>query len=118
VDSVLYSINGIIVSFVAYIALSWIVGESWFYEFVIATISSIIISLIAIETTKNTKINLASNMKLEGKEIITDIGAYIGKIIGIDKKAGTAIAQTPIGTRIPIKLERISSVGERVIVKQ
>jgi len=118
VDSVLYSINGIIVSFVAYIALSWIVGESWFYEFVITIISSIIISLIAIEITKNTKINLASNMKLEGKEIITEIGAYIGKIIGIDKKAGTAIAQTPIGTRIPIKLERISSVGERVIVKQ
>jgi hypothetical protein len=118
IDSGLYSLNGIIVSFVAYIALSWIVGEAWFYEFIITIIISIIVSLIGIEFAKRMKIKIAAKMKLEGKEIITDIGAYIGKIIGIDTKSGTAIAQTPVGTKIPIKLERISSVAERVIVKQ
>ncbi|MEM3369271.1 MAG: DUF373 family protein [Candidatus Micrarchaeia archaeon] len=118
IDTGLYSFNGIIVSFLSYLALSWIVGEAWFYEFLIAIILSIILTLLATEFARNLKIRVAAKIRLEGKEIITEIGAYIGKVIGIDKKAGTAIAQTPVGTKIPIKLERISSVGERVIVKQ
>ncbi len=118
IDTGLYSFNGIIVSFLSYLALSWIVGEAWFYEFLIAIILSIILTLLATEFARNMKIRVAAKIRLEGKEIITEIGAYIGKVIGIDKKAGTAIAQTPVGTKIPIKLERISSVGERVIVKQ
>ena len=118
VDTGQYTANGIIVSFLSYIALSWIIGDSWFYEFVIAIVTTIAISLLTIEATRKIKSSMAVKMKLEGKEVITDIGAYIGKIIGIDRKAGTAIAQTPIGTRIPLKLERISSVAERVIVKQ
>ncbi|MCX8202530.1 MAG: DUF373 family protein [Candidatus Micrarchaeota archaeon] len=118
IDTGLSSVNGIIVSLLAYLALSWVVGEAWFYEFLIAMFVSIILTLIATEFARSLKIRVAAKIRLEGKEIITDIGAYIGKIIGIDKRAGTAIAQTPIGTKIPIKLERISSVGERVIVKQ
>ncbi|MEM3455120.1 MAG: DUF373 family protein [Candidatus Micrarchaeia archaeon] len=118
IDSGLYSFNGIVVSLLSYLALSWIVGEAWFYEFLIAIIISIIVTLLATEFARTLKIRVAAKIRLEGKEIITEIGAYIGKVIGIDKKAGTAIAQTPIGTKIPIKLERISSVGERIIVKQ
>lgn len=118
VDSGSYIFNGIIVSIISYFALSWFVGEAWFYEFMVTIIISIILTLLASEFTRNMKINIASRMRLEGKEIVTDIGAYIGKIIGIDKRAGTAIAQTPVGTKIPIKLERISSVGDRVIVRQ
>ncbi|MEM3944978.1 MAG: DUF373 family protein [Candidatus Micrarchaeia archaeon] len=117
IDSGLYSFNGIVVSFLSYLALSWIVGEAWFYEFLIAIILSIIVTLLATEFARTLKIRVAAKIRLEGKEIITEIGAYIGKVIGIDKKAGTAIAQTPVGTKIPIKLERISSVGERIIVK-
>ncbi|MEM4589835.1 MAG: DUF373 family protein [Candidatus Micrarchaeia archaeon] len=117
IDSGLYSFNGIVVSFLSYLALSWIVGEAWFYEFLISIILSIILTLLATEFARTLKIRVAAKIRLEGKEIITEIGAYIGKVIGIDKKAGTAIAQTPIGTKVPIKLERISSVGERIIVK-
>ena len=117
-DTGQYTVNGIIVSFLSYIALSWVIGDSWFYEFVVAIVITIAISLLTIEAARKLKARMAVKMKLEGKEVITDIGAYIGKIIGIDRKSGTAIAQTPIGTRIPLKLERISSVAERVIVKQ
>ncbi len=118
VDTGQYTVNGLMVSFLSYIALSWVIGDSWFYEFMATIILTIAVSLLTIEIARKLKVKIAVKMKLEGKEVITDIGAYIGKIIGIDRKAETAIAQTPIGTRIPLKLERISSVAERVIVKQ
>lgn len=118
IDTGLYSVNGIIVSLITYLALSWFVGEAWFYEFLISIIVSIILTLVATEFAKNLKIGVAAKVKLEGKEIITEIGAYIGRAIGIDKRAGTMIAQTPVGTKIPIRLERISSVGEKIIVRQ
>jgi len=118
IDMGLYAVNGILVSYIAYLAAAWIVGDAWFSEFVVTTVVSIVIAAVAIEATRNLKTTTALAMKLEGKEAITEAGAYIGKIIGIDRKNGLAIAQTPIGSRIPLKLETIASVGERIIVKR
>jgi hypothetical protein len=118
IDMGLYAVNGILVSYIAYLAAAWIVGDAWFSEFVTTTVVSIVIAAVAIEATRNLKTTTALAMKLEGKEATTEAGAYIGKIIGIDRKNGLAIAQTPIGSRIPLKLETIMSIGERVIVKR
>ncbi|VVB73111.1 Uncharacterised protein [uncultured archaeon] len=118
IDMGLYAVNGILVSYIGYLAAAWIVGDAWFSEFVITTVVSIVVASIAIEAARNLKTTTALRMKLEGKEAITEAGAYVGKIIGIDRKNGLAIAQTPIGSRIPLKLEMITSVGERIIIKR
>jgi len=118
IDMALYAANGILVTYVGYIAVSWIIGSSWFSEFVVTTLAAIVIAFVAMEATRNLKTSTALAMKLEGKEATTEVGAYIGKIIGIDRKNGLAITQTPTGSRVPLKLETIASVGERVIVKR
>jgi hypothetical protein len=66
---------------------------------------------------KSVRANIAGSMKLENKEVLSQIGAYVGKIVGVDKKRGVLVVQTAFGQRINISLEDISGIGEKVFVK-
>ncbi len=117
-DIGLYATNSILLAFVGFMAVSWIVGDAWFSEFLLATFACLVIAVLAIEVSRILKTSVAGRMKLENKEVITDIGVYIGKIIGIDKKNGVVRVQTPIGSIVPLKMEEITNVGEKVIIRR
>jgi len=118
IDTGLYATNSILIAFVGFMATSWIVGDAWFSEFLSTTFVCLIVMATAIELAKVLKTSVAAKMKLENKEVVTEIGAYIGKIIGVDKKNGLVRVQTPIGSIVPLKMEVIANVGDRVVIRR
>lgn len=117
-NSGLAAVNNVLLAFVGYSAMSWIAGDAWFYQFLIATLVCIALAAGAIEAARALRVRLASSLKLENKEVITDIGAYVGRIVGVDKKKLQLFVQTPLGHKIPMRLDAIVNVADRVVVRR
>ena len=43
--------------------------------------------------------------------------AYLGKIMGVDAKESSMIYKSPLGQKLTLSLDDITSVGDRVLVK-
>jgi len=118
VDNGLYASNGILLSYVLYLGSAWIVGDATFADFIISTFMSLAIGLVITEVARLIKMSVAGKLRLENKEVVTEVGAYLGKVVGVDKKNNVMFLQTPLGHRLSMKLDKITEAGERVIVKQ
>ncbi|MEM4389648.1 MAG: DUF373 family protein [Candidatus Micrarchaeia archaeon] len=100
------------------VASDWVMADRYFSDFVTAVIISIVIAFISVEVTKRIRASVAASMRLENKEVLTEAGTYIGRIVGVDRKRGMLIVQTSLGQRLTYSLERIAGIGERVIVRR
>jgi len=99
------------------VASDWVLADAYFQEFVITIAASIILAFVSLEIMKQIRISIASSMKLENKEALSEIGAYIGKIIGVDRRKGQLIIQTAFGQRLTLALDAVVNVGEKVVVR-
>ncbi len=113
----LYAVSTLVLWLIFTVACDWVVADAYFSDFVLAIIGSVILSAVSIAVMKEVRANIASSMKLENKEVLNQIGAYIGKIVGVDKKRGVLVVQTAFGQRISISLENISNIGDKVFIR-
>ncbi|MEM2974523.1 MAG: DUF373 family protein, partial [Candidatus Micrarchaeia archaeon] len=118
IDNAIYASNGILLAYVCYIAAAWVVGEAAFTDFILATFIALIVGMLVMEGTRLLKMSVAGRMRLENKEVLTEAGAYIGKVVGVDKKNNVMFIQTPLGHRISVRLDEITDVGEKITVRR
>jgi putative membrane protein len=118
VDNALYATNGILLSYVCYTASAWIIGDAAFVDFIVSTFIALVIGLVAMEVDHRLKMSIAGKMRLENKEVLNAAGAYLGKVVGVDKKNNVMFLQTPLGHRISVKLDEIMEAEEKITVKR
>lgn len=102
------------------------VGSDWvlnlappyvsFSDFLITILLSLLGGYLVIELIRIVREEALGEMKLEGKELIENSGNYIGKIIGINLKAGYLIVQTPFERKLNVLLDDIIAIEDKVIV--
>lgn len=61
--------------------------------------------------------DLVVEMKIEGKEAISDHGVYLGKIVGVDAKKGKLIIQTILEKKYTLPISSIISIDEKVVLR-
>jgi sporulation protein YlmC with PRC-barrel domain len=66
---------------------------------------------------KAIKTDIVSRVKLENKELFSENGAYLGKVLGVDPRESAILYRSPLGQKLSVQFEDVSSVGERVMVK-
>jgi len=117
----LYAITTIIVWFVLSVASDWVLNiappYTSFQDFLLAIVASMAFGYIGILVMKNIKVSLVSKIKLESKELFSENGTYMGKIVGVDPKEATIIYRSPLGQKLFLSLEEVESVGDRVVAK-
>ncbi len=117
--SVSYStLNMILICVVIYSALTWVYGDIRFHQFLLASIGCVVFSLVFSEVLKKMKNDYVSKLRIENKEIINEVGAYIGKIVGVDKEKNLIFVETPLGTKIQIHFGSIIDIDEKVIIRE
>ncbi|MEM3030501.1 MAG: DUF373 family protein, partial [Candidatus Micrarchaeia archaeon] len=99
------------------VASDWVMADRFFSDFVAAITISVVIAFVGVEATKRIRASVAAGMRLENKEVLTEVGAYIGRAVGVDRRKGTLIVQTSLGQRLTYPLESIAGIGERVVVR-
>ncbi len=98
-------------------ASEWILGSVSFADFVITFFLSAIAMYLVSALSREFRRSFIAKLHLEGKEAYTEIGGFIGKVVGINKKAETFIIQTGTGQKIDLDLDHISGLGEKIIVR-
>ncbi|MEK6954189.1 MAG: DUF373 family protein [Candidatus Micrarchaeota archaeon] len=120
-----YKLPGFAVSFSAVVlfwmiannAAEWVIGNISFADFFYSLVLTIAIMYLVIYLAKQFKRNIISAMKLEGKEVYTEIGGFLGKITGVNRDSEALIVQTQKGQKIDFGFESIASIGDKLIIK-
>jgi len=117
----LYAITTIIMWFVLSMASDWVLNTTApyvsFADFLFAIVMSMIFGFFAIWAMKAIKTDIVSRVKLENKELFSENGAYLGKVLGVDPRESAILYRSPLGQKLSVQFEDVSSVGERVMVK-
>ena len=117
----LYAITTVIVWFTLSIAADWVLNVEppyvSFADFLLAIMASMLLGFVGIAVMKAIKSDVVSRMKLESKELFLENGTYLGKIMGVDPKEYSVIFRSPLGQKLSISFEDVTSVGDRVLAK-
>lgn len=113
----LYGIFVMIFWLLLSVASMWVLAEAYFSDFVEVALICVALTILSVRIVEWLKMKVALGMKLENKEVLTELGAYIGKTIGVDRKRGVFIVQTAYGQKVDFGFERITGVGDKVTVR-
>jgi putative membrane protein len=117
----LYAAAGALITIVIVLGSQWIVNISEPYvdfgTFLLSIVFSIVAGYFITRIVHWYRKELLKEMKLEGKEAVSDHGSYLGKIIGFDLKRDRLIIQSVFDKKFTLPLTSISSVDEKVVVK-
>jgi len=117
----MYTITAVIIWFVLSVASDWVLNIAppyvSFQDFLLVMVASMVFGVAGIFAMKEIKMSVVSRLKLENKEVFSENGAYLGKVMGVDPKEASVIFRSPLGQKMTLPLEDVTSVGERVMVK-
>ncbi|MBI5227774.1 DUF373 family protein [Candidatus Micrarchaeota archaeon] len=116
-----YSLVAGILTFLIIVGSRWVVNMSAPYvdfpTFLIAIALSIVAAHAATSGINYYRKRIILEMKIEGKEAISEHGTYIGRVVGVDVKKGNLIIQNLFDKRYAIAISSIHSVGDNVVMK-
>jgi hypothetical protein len=117
----LYSAAAGLSTFVVLVGSAWIVNISEPYVdfgmFLLCIAISLLAGYFVTSFVNWYRKEILVEMKIEGKEAISENGTYLGKIVGIDAKRAKLIIQTVFDKRYVLPLSAVSSVEENVILR-
>jgi putative membrane protein len=117
----LYSAAAGLSTLVVLVGSNWIVNMNEPYvdfgTFLFTIALSVVAGYAATSLINWYRKEVLMEMKIEGKEAISESGTYLGKIVGIDGRHGKIIIQTIFDKRYTIAMSAVSSVEENVVLK-
>ncbi|MBD3210827.1 DUF373 family protein [Candidatus Micrarchaeota archaeon] len=117
----LYTAAAGLATFVLLVGSSWIVNlyEPYvdFGTFLASIALSIFLGYFITSVISWYRKEILLDMKIEGKEAISERGAYLGKIVGVDAKKGRIVIQTLFEKKYTVPISAVSSVDDNVILK-
>jgi putative membrane protein len=117
----LYSTAATLSTFVMVVGSSWIVNLNEPYvdfgTFLLSIALALVVGYVVTSFINWYRQEILLEMKIEGKEAISEHGVYLGKIVGIDAKRGKLIIQTIFDKRYALSISAVSSIDENVVVR-
>ncbi len=115
-----YAISILLLFLVISSASDWILNTKppyvSFADFINVLLFAVFAAYISNMIVKKIKMNVISHMKIQGKEVNSEYGEYIGKVIGVDNQKELMIVQTPFGKKRNISLKEIREISDKISV--
>ncbi|MBD3397592.1 DUF373 family protein [Candidatus Micrarchaeota archaeon] len=108
-------------------ALVLSVGTQWvlnieppyvgFGDFLFVMVYVIVLGYLASTILEIIRKESLLKLKLDGKEVISDTGSFLGKVLGVDSKKEVIVVQSYLGRKFSLPFRHITSIGENVLVR-
>ncbi len=108
---------GIVGISLLYITSAWIIGQIYFWQLLAYAVITIGCGYAVSLLSSRFRILAIKRAKLSGKEVINDIGAYVGKIVSVQHKSGSITIKTDYGNTITYDIDRITGITDKVIIR-
>ncbi len=116
-----YTVAAFLATLVVYVGCMWIANTSQPYVDFGMFLGTIAIALVlgyfASWTIDWYRRQVLVEMKIEGKEVISENGTYLGKVVGVDARKGKLIIQTIFDKKFMMPISSVNSVEESVVLK-
>jgi putative membrane protein len=99
-----------------YFVAAWIAGQLYFGQFLFYSAIALVLGYVISQFSISLRRKAIKRSKIRNKNVINDIGAYIGKVVQIDAKGGFIFVKTDYGSIIRYEIDRITNVSDRVII--
>ncbi len=100
-----------------YVAAAWIIGTIYFSQFLEYSVLVLILGYAVSRSSMVLRSRAVKRTRMKNKQVINDIGAYIGKVTDIDLKRGIMLVKTDYGNVLKYDIDRITNVSDRVIIR-
>ncbi|MCL5430432.1 MAG: DUF373 family protein [Candidatus Marsarchaeota archaeon] len=108
---------GIIAIALLYFAAAWIIGQIYFSQFLAYSVASLIAGYAIAKISTLLRSRAVRRTKMKDKQVINDIGAYIGRVTEVDSKHGLLFVKTDYGNVLKYDIDRITNISDRVIIR-
>jgi len=95
----------------------WVIGTTAFGDFFLLLVLGTLAAALVIYLAKEFRRSLLGRLKLEGREVYTVAGSFIGKVVDVHKKRETLSVQNPSGQTFDLGFENVASLGEKIVIK-
>jgi len=117
----LYTIAAALSAFLIWVGSLWIVNLNPPYvdfgTFLLTLIVCLFLGYVSNWAINIYRLDILKDMKLEGKEAVSDHGVYLGKVVGVDVKKGKLIIQTIFEKKYFLPLSAIVAIDEKVVLR-
>ena len=100
-----------------YLAAAWIIGQIYFSELLFFSAVVLVGGYLISKLSLVLRSRAVKRTRMKDKQVINDIGAYIGKITDIDSKRGVMFIKTDYGNVLKYDIDRITNISDRVIIR-
>ncbi len=98
-------------------AADWIVGRASFGDFFGTLLLIVAVLFLVIYLAKEFRKDIISRMRLEGRDVYTELGTPLGTVVGVNKIKDTFIVETEAGVKIDLGFDHIAHLGDKVIIR-
>jgi len=117
----LYAIAAVLAVLVLKVGSSWILNIDppyvSFGDFLLVLVLAIVMGYVSTKVIKEVRLDMLLNMKLDGKEVITERGTYMGKVVGLNAGDGTLVVQSAFDKKFSLPFNSVAAVSETVIIR-
>ncbi|MCL4373413.1 MAG: DUF373 family protein [Candidatus Marsarchaeota archaeon] len=99
-----------------FVLSAWIVGQIYFWQYLAYSLIALLFGYGVSVLSAFLRRRSISHTKLKDKGVVNEIGAYIGRITGVDAKQGVLFVKTDYGSVIKYDIDRVTDVAERVVI--
>jgi putative membrane protein len=98
-------------------AADWVIGTIPFGEFfsvlLLAVLAMMLVAYLAFEFKKS----IVRKLPLAGKEVYTEVGGLLGRVVGVTKRGNAFEVKTTAGKTIDFAFNHIASLGDKIVIK-
>ena len=113
----MYIGSSIILWVLLYSFMAWMLGQIYFSTFVDLSIAAIVLGIGISFVASSLRSAVIKTKRLNGKLVVNELGALIGKVARIDLKRGRFIINTSFGNPVNYSIDRIVEISDKVVVK-
>ena len=113
----MYIGSSIILWVLLYSFMAWILGQIYFSSFIDLSIAAIVLGIGISFVASSLRSAVIKTKRLNGKLVVNELGALIGKVARIDLKRGRFIINTSFGNPVNYSIDRIVEISDKVVVK-
>ncbi len=100
-----------------YLAAAWIIGQIYFWQFLVYSAVTLVGGYAVASFSAILRKEAVRNKKIKNKQVVNDIGAYVGKIVDVDAKRGVMMIKTDYGSTLRFDIDRITNISDRVVIR-
>jgi len=108
---------GIAAIVLLYLAAAWIIGQIYFWQFLAYSALTLVGGYAISKFSAFLRKTAVQSRRIKNKQVVNDIGAYVGKVVDVDAKRGIMMVKTDYGSTLRYDIDRITNISDRVIIR-